>query len=641
MHTAVEDIELLAPAGRWEVLESVVSAGADAVYLGGKSFNMRLLRSDLNFSEQEIEMAVSYLHSKNKKIYITVNNLYYQDEIDAIKDYLFYLASLKVDALIIQDIGLLQLCKELELGIPLHASVQMGVANAFCASQLQQLGCTRAILSKNLSVEEIAMVRQNCAIGLEFFVHGDLCIAHAGQCFMSSFINSDSGNQGRCIKPCRWPYYLKNGSIQQDKRGYYLASKDLCLINHLEEIINAGITSLKIEGRMRDGQYLAYLVKSYREALDSVYENRKQNSVHGKESIPDYGSVLNANRVRDFTVANLHGKTDINIVDISGIREPLIFNEFVPFSEQSEITSINTPINVSDKVALRVSISNLDQLKALQEMPVDGIIVNSTKFKSNGESKYAELMEWIVNGNTKKEQLFWEVPRIMAEKDVESTYQEIERVAPYIKGIIANDLGAVSMAPRLGLEIHAGYGLKIANSFAVKLLKDLNVTLMNPALELNLAQMLKMAEETEYLELLIQGPLCGMISDTCIISNHLGKDHSSCQRQCALQDNFLTTESGVNYRIRGDENCRNYVYHAMELSMLPVLHEFVAKGLRFARIDAEFYDVPLLTAVVKIYFGYFKNINDIAETAKQGLQNLKDLFPDGFASIKRESKRIT
>jgi U32 family peptidase len=203
---SLRKLELLAPAGRIEALHSVVEAGADAVYLGGKRFNMRALKTDFNFADEEIAEAVQFLHQHHRKLYITVNNLYNGEEIDDIADYLLFLQGLGVDALIVQDLGIINLCQEMQLKLPLHASVQMGIANLEAVKILEEKGFQRVILSKNLGLDEIRAISTGSSLGIEFFIHGDLCISHAGQCYMSSFIAGESGNRGRCRKPCRWPY---------------------------------------------------------------------------------------------------------------------------------------------------------------------------------------------------------------------------------------------------------------------------------------------------------------------------------------------------------------------------------------------------------------------------------------------------
>jgi putative protease len=229
-------LELLAPAGKWEVMESAVEAGANAVYLGGKRFNMRMFKSEFNFSNEELINAVDYLHEKDKKIYVTVNNLYFEDEIEGLKDYLLFLDEIKVDALIIQDLGIFDLHNEMGLKIALHGSVQMGIGNSQSVKLLEEKGLSRVILSKNVSLQEISKIHSATGMVIEYFAHGDLCVSHTGQCYMSNLFFGESSNRGRCKKPCRWKYQLERSGHTNGELKYFLANKDLCLYAYLADL---------------------------------------------------------------------------------------------------------------------------------------------------------------------------------------------------------------------------------------------------------------------------------------------------------------------------------------------------------------------------------------------------------------------
>ncbi|MDH7480297.1 MAG: peptidase U32 family protein, partial [Syntrophomonadaceae bacterium] len=225
--------ELLAPAGNWEALAAVIAAGADAVYLGGKRLNMRQWRSDLNFSDSQLKEALDFAHRQGVKVYITVNNLYFEDELDELADHLEFLESIGADALIVQDLAVVQLAQEMGLTRPLHASVQVGLSNAEELELFKSLGFSRAIVSKDLSIEQIWGLSLKSDLELECFVHGDLCAAQTGQCLLSSLVFGESSNRGRCMKPCRWRYqafaWPENSSRNNltPAGSYLLACKDL------------------------------------------------------------------------------------------------------------------------------------------------------------------------------------------------------------------------------------------------------------------------------------------------------------------------------------------------------------------------------------------------------------------------------
>ncbi|WP_251860940.1 U32 family peptidase [Clostridium sp. Marseille-Q2269] len=276
------NIELLAPAGSMESLYAAVEAGADAVYMGGSKFSARAYAS--NFNEQQLKEAINYCHLYGVKVYITVNTLIKETEIREALEYIGFLYSIAVDALIIQDTGIAKLIKENFIDFEIHASTQMTVHNGEGAKFLKELGFKRIVLSRELSLEEIEHISKTLGIETEIFIHGALCICYSGQCLMSSILGGRSGNRGRCAQPCRLPYTLINEENGQEKKGYLLSPKDMCNIDNMEDLINAGATSFKIEGRMKRPEYVAGVVRSYRKAIDAVInkqdfkqeENKKQ-----------------------------------------------------------------------------------------------------------------------------------------------------------------------------------------------------------------------------------------------------------------------------------------------------------------------------------------------------------------------------
>jgi len=262
-------MELLAPAGTRESLIAAVENGADAVYLGGKSFNAR--RFAANFTDQELIEAVNYCHVRGVKVYITVNTLIHEHEIAAALEYILFLFNSGVDAVIVQDLGLAYLVATIFPELQLHASTQMFIHNRPGAEYAQQLGISRVILARELSLKEITTIAQ-ADIEVEVFVHGAVCIGYSGQCLFSSLLGGRSGNRGQCAQPCRLPYqlvdYNSGRAVGQQSGDYLLSPKDLRLIEYLSQLEEAGVTSLKIEGRMKGPEYVALVTKAYRQALE-------------------------------------------------------------------------------------------------------------------------------------------------------------------------------------------------------------------------------------------------------------------------------------------------------------------------------------------------------------------------------------
>lgn len=264
-------VELLAPVGSMESLHAAVQNGAQAVYLGGKLFSARQYAS--NFDLEELKVAVRYAHLRGVKVYVTANILLRDDEIEEVVDYIKSLYEIDIDALIVQDIGLASLVKSIFPEFEIHGSTQMTINNLEGTIFLENMGFQRVVLARELSIEEIRYINERSNIELEAFVHGALCVCYSGQCLMSSIIGGRSGNRGRCAQPCRMSYSIislkdENYSIKDYERKYILSPKDLNTIENLEEIIESGILSLKIEGRMKKPEYVATVVNKYRKSLD-------------------------------------------------------------------------------------------------------------------------------------------------------------------------------------------------------------------------------------------------------------------------------------------------------------------------------------------------------------------------------------
>ncbi len=265
-----KDIELLAPVGSQESLYAAVQNGANAVYLGGKLFNARHFAS--NFDDEQLREAIKYAHLRNVKVYITVNTLVDDSEMNDIIEYIKFLHDIDVDAIIVQDLGFAQLVKKLFPKLELHGSTQMTINNLYGAEFLKEMGFSRVVLARETPIDEIAHISSNTDVDLEAFIHGALCISYSGQCLMSSMIGGRSGNRGMCAQPCRMKYSImdKNGNLVKDwDKVHALSPKDLNTLDQVEELIENGVVSLKIEGRMKRPEYVATVVNAYRRVIDN------------------------------------------------------------------------------------------------------------------------------------------------------------------------------------------------------------------------------------------------------------------------------------------------------------------------------------------------------------------------------------
>lgn len=274
-------LEVLAPAGDIERFNAALDYGADAIYLGGKSFGMRA--GPANFSFDELKLAVDKAHKKNVKIYLTCNTLPRNDEIPLFQEFIEKAVDCKIDAAITTDLGVLAMIKKYAPDLEIHISTQAGIVNYATANEFYNMGAKRVVLARELSLDEIAEIRAKTPndLDIEAFVHGAMCVSFSGRCLLSSYLVNRDANRGECAQPCRWGYYLVEEKrpneyfqITEDKKGtYILNAKDMCMIDNIDKVAKAGVTSLKIEGRAKSSYYVSAITNAYRQAVDILKKN--------------------------------------------------------------------------------------------------------------------------------------------------------------------------------------------------------------------------------------------------------------------------------------------------------------------------------------------------------------------------------
>ncbi len=271
------DTELLSPAGDRERVRMALLYGADAVYLAGRQFGMR--SAAVNFSDEDLRWAVNYAHERSARIYVTCNTLPREGELRALPPYLEFLQDAGVDGLIIADLGVLDLAKRYAPQVARHVSTQFGVINSAAANALFDLGADTVVLARETPLEEIRAIREHTPkeLRLEAFVHGAMCVSFSGRCLLSNYLTGRDANRGQCAQPCRWKYHLVEETrpgqyfeITEDGGTFILNSRDMRMIRHLPELLDAGVSSLKIEGRMKSSYYTAVITNAYRHALDAA-----------------------------------------------------------------------------------------------------------------------------------------------------------------------------------------------------------------------------------------------------------------------------------------------------------------------------------------------------------------------------------
>ena len=347
-------VELLAPAGNFAKLKTALHFGADAAYLGGKSFSLRTFAD--NFTEEELRLAVEYAHARNKKVYVTANVFARNADFAYLKDYFTYLQEIGADGAIISDPGAIYLAKEVAPNLSLHLSTQANTTNKYSVKFWQKEGVERVVLARELSLNEISEIHQFVPeMELEAFVHGAMCIAYSGRCLLSDYLDGRSSNRGACVQSCRWRYEMRalnatNGNsewlpIEEDARGtYILNSKDLNMLARLKEMEGAGICSFKIEGRMKSGYYLATVINAYRRFMDGEPLETSQtelSNVAHREYTEAYALGENSQTV-NYTDSQSKGDY-VYIADVLGSEDGFVVAEMRNRFKKGDLLEVLSP----------------------------------------------------------------------------------------------------------------------------------------------------------------------------------------------------------------------------------------------------------------------------------------------------------
>jgi putative protease len=409
----MKKIELLSPAGSFEALQAAVMCGADAVYLGGLKFGARAFAS--NFDNDTMIKAVNYAHLYGVKIYVTVNTLIYENEIESFLKYINFLNSIGVDAFIIQDLGMMHLLREVYPQLELHASTQMHIHNIESLNLIKSLGVKRVVLPREFSISKISEFKESSGMDVEVFVHGALCISYSGECLMSSLIGGRSANRGECAGSCRLPYQLieeENGRTRRiDVNGDYpLSTKDLNTLENINEILDSGVDSLKIEGRMKRPEYVALVTTLYRKAIDDYYNNKK--FIISESDINDLKSVYN----REFTKGHiLNEKNNMNPIrpNHMGISIGRILNidsKFISIKLDNDLSlgdgirilsSDDTGFTVNKMYKKDSAISEAFKGDIIKIDKVSGVNINDVVVKTTDVKLLKRIQEYYQNNNRK------------------------------------------------------------------------------------------------------------------------------------------------------------------------------------------------------------------------------------------------
>ena len=602
-----KSVELLAPAGTWDALVADVESGADAVYLGGKHFNMRMHEGDFNFDDAALKKAIDYAHAHDVRLYITLNNLISDEELPALKEYLQYLEKIQPDALLVQDFAVLELVHEMGITTPLHTSVMMNTHNEHAIEKLKEYGITRIVVGREMTLSELALFRARTDIEVEYFMHGDMCISESGQCIHSGVVFGQSGNRGRCLKPCRWAYELidEESGKRLDEGGpgpYKLALKDMCMYRAIPELIQAGVFSFKIEGRMRPAPFLRRIVSTYRAAIDAYIADPT-----GYATDEEGWKLLYENRARDFTTTFAFGQPTAKDIGFDGTREPRFFSEAVKEAGfQDDILKQERPIqkeNASHRT-LAVRVGTPAAAKAAVDAGADVVYVGGEAFRPQRPWRLTDYAEVLAYAQERNVRVVLNTPRTTMRREcgeLEQLFSSIRDWKQQPAGIMVSNLGALKLAQSLtNLPVQADLSFNLFNHLATVFMKDNGITQACASLELSFEQLREIVENAVLpIEVVIHGGYESMICDHNFPAMSLPDYNELNEPELMDRHYALRDKAGEIHRIRIDQFGRNHIYFAKDLCLYPYLAKF--NGIASYRIEAQD-ETPAATAMLtKIY----------------------------------------
>ncbi len=596
--------EILAPAGTLEAVSVVIEAGADAVYLGGKTLNMRQHRSSYNLTESEIADAVKTAHDKGKKLYYTLNSLLLDSQLGELRKTLAMLGELNPDAIIVQDLAAASLAREICVHLPLHASTMMNIHNAESAIALKMMGFTRVIPSRDIPLDEVRTIGERSGIEMECFVHGDMCISQSSQCYISGILFGESSNCGRCMKPCRWKWQLvtQRGDVEFDERteGYLLARKDLCLFQHIPELVQNGIASLKIEGRMRTAEFVAPIVAAYRKAVDAYFDDPVNYSTNA--ALMD---ELLTRRVREYTTAQTFSNPGPTGIDPSGSREPRFFSYESP--EPVLTVGLNGDSGPLESVPeLIVRVSDTASAQAGLEAGADAIYLSGDGLiHHNGKFRFEWLLNFVELAAKNNVRVAVMMPHICDQRDMaewKPQLRQLSRIRNLAVGV--SSIGCIHVAREARFRsIFADFPMNITNSIAADELSTMGADRITASIELSFEQLKTLVKESRMLvEVIAQGPLGAMLLEHCVIAGATSHGPADiCPMNCRWGVYTLRDAANQDYLLEPDKRCRNHIFTATDVCVLANLSRIALLPIAGLRIEGQLDDSSTVKTVTAVY----------------------------------------
>jgi U32 family peptidase len=608
--------ELLAPAGTLEAVKAVLEAGADAAYVSGKQLNMRQHRQSYNLTDEELAQAVEFAHKIGKKLYFTLNSLVRDSEFSLLRNILKNLRQINPDAIIVQDLGVAALAREICVRVPLHASTMMNVHNVETAMTLKMMGFRRIIVSRDIPIHEIRHIAEKSGMETEYFVHGDMCITESSLCYLSGIMFGESSNCGRCMKPCRWNWKLisekGNAEFAGPTEGYLLARKDLCLFQHIPSLVQNGIISFKIEGRMRTQEFIVEIVEIYRKAIDEYW----RDPVHYSTSAREMENLLN-NRVRDFTTAHTFTNSGPSGVDTSGLREPRFFSYAAPEQEISfeDIPETSKPFQSIPE--LLVHVSDKSSAEAAFDNGADAIYLNSNGYiHHSGKMDDLWIKEFVRKAEKQNKRVGLMMPYVTDERDMNEWkgWLKVFRNEQNLSIGVSN-LGSLSMVKSSGFKnIIADFPMNICNSITTDELSTLGAARVTASIELSLNDLFDFIDKCRLpVEVIAQGPMLGMLMEHCVIASSSGASPKDiCPMNCRKDKFAMQDIDGHTFPLVCDRRCRNHLFTSKDVCILPNLNLFSESKISGLRVEAQLDSSDKVSEITSIY----RNVLDSLSSAQ-------------------------
>lgn len=582
-------VELLAPAGNFDIFKSIVESKCDAIYFGGQQLNMRLIRKGFNFTDEELKEAIEMARSKGKMTYITVNNLVDFEELEIAKQYLTYLDSIQPDALIVQDFAILKLIKDLGLSLKCHASVMMNVHNLPMIQALERYGVERVVLSRETPLSDAAWFKANSEMELEYFTHGDMCVAHGAQCYHSAMVFGMSSNRGRCLKPCRWWY---------NDGQFPLAVKDMCMYEHLREMLAAGITSFKIEGRMREKEFITDLINRYGDAFDRLIADPV-----GYDPSEGFADIYEG-RKRDLSTAYAFGNPGASNLNERYEGTGKFYSTGKMFStptatqfiEEEAVEKVLAELlteKTKDK-GVKTKLSVKVQTKAQAESALNAgaarVYISSEAFLPNLPVGIEALKTLKALADETQAELYYSLPRMMNDEHFKRFKAWLPLAKPYLHGLLVGNLGALEAFKHEGLDLRGDFGLNVYNPVSASFYEGEGLSGFTASVELPAKQLSKLISLSKSAEVIVHGAMTTM---------YLEHDLYDANNQAPSELLVLSNEAG-EFSVYKDGYGRNHLMNSQDLCLLPVIEGLKGQA-EWLRIEAQLYDPETVEMLVRTY----------------------------------------